>query len=71
MNMDSISNALLMLVDALRDDEESVAIIELIDTAEGDGEIIEGLKRGVERLETLGKNAIADDIRKKTIGFAF
>lgn len=71
MNMDEIGSAILMAYDALKDDPESAAMLERIDSAEGDEAIKEGLRDAVKRLEALDKRSIADDIRKKTTGFAF
>jgi hypothetical protein len=71
MNMDDIGAACLMVYDELKDDPESADLIEKIDTAEGDAAIKEGLRGAVERLEALGKIAIANDIRRKASGFAF
>jgi hypothetical protein len=71
MSFDNIGSAMTMLFDELKDDPESTIIIELIDEAENDDQIKAGLRDGVKRLRELGKNALADDIEKKTKGFAF
>lgn len=71
MNFDNIGSAMTILFDELKDDKKSKKIIKQIDEAEGDDDIKSGLKAGVARLRELGKNALADDIEKKTKGFAF
>ena len=71
MNFDSIGSAMMMIFDELRHDEQSQSLIQEIDEAENDAQIKSGLRKGVKRLRELGKNALADDIEKKTKGFAF
>jgi hypothetical protein len=71
MNMDNIGSAMIMVFDELKDDPKSKKLIKQIDEAEGDNDLKAGLKAGVKRLRELGKNALADDIEKKTKGFAF
>jgi ribosomal protein L7Ae-like RNA K-turn-binding protein len=71
MNMDNIGSAMMMVFDELKDDPKSKKLIKKIDEAEGDDDLKAGLKEGVKRLRELGKNALADDIEKKTKGFAF
>ena len=71
MNMDAIGSAVLMIYDELKDDKKSKKLIKKIDEAEGDATLKEGIREGVERLRELKKNAIADAIVEKTIGFAF
>ena len=71
MNMDKISNACLMIYDELKDDAESQEIIAKIDEADGDEAIKEGIRLAVDRIENLGKITLAQDIREKTVGFAF
>lgn len=71
MNNANISSAMMMVFDELKDDKKSKNLIKKIDEAENDGTLKEGLREGVKRLRELGKNALADDIEKKTKGFAF
>lgn len=71
MNMDNIGSAMMMIYDELKNDKQSKKLIQKIDEAEGDDDVKSGLRDGVKRLRELGKNAIADDIEKKTKGFAF
>lgn len=71
MSFDNIGSAMTILFDELKDDEKSKKLIEKIDEAEGDDDLKEGLREGVKRLRELDKNALADDIEKKTKGFAF
>lgn len=71
MNNENISKAMMILFDELRDDKKSKKIIKDIDEADNDEQIKKGLKAGVVRLRELGKNTLADDIEKKTKGFAF
>ena len=71
MSFDNIGSAMLILFDELKDDKQSKSLIKQIDEAESDAQIKSGLKKGVKRLRELGKNALADDIEKKTKGFAF
>ena len=71
MSFDNIGSAMMMLFDELKFDEESQSLIQRIDEAENDDQIKIGLQQGVKRLRQLGKNALADDIEKKTKGYAF
>ncbi len=71
MSTETIGSALLMLYDELKNDKESKALIKKIDKATSDKQVKDGLVAGVKRLRALGKNALADDIEKKTKGFAF
>ena len=71
MNMDAIGSAIMMIYDELKTDKASESLIKKIDAATSDSQIKEGIKAGVKRLRELDKNAIADDIEKKTKGFAF
>jgi hypothetical protein len=71
MSFDNIGSAIMMIFDELKNDPSSANLIEEIDSAENDAQIKKGLKAGVKRLRELGKNALADDIEKKTKGFAF
>jgi len=71
MDMDNITSALLMIYDELKKDKTSKALIKTIDSATNDATIKKAIVAGVERLRELDKNNIADDIVKKTKGFAF
>lgn len=71
MSFDNIGSAMMMLFDELKDDAQSKDLIQEIDEAEDDAQIKSGLRKGVKRLRELDKNALADDIEKKTKGFAF
>lgn len=71
MRFDDIGSALMMIYDELKNDKQSKALIKKIDKASSDAQIKAGLKEGVKRLRELDKNALADDIEKKTTGFAF
>jgi hypothetical protein len=42
-----------------------------MDEAEGDDDLKKGLRAGVKRLRELEKFTLADEIEKKTKGFAF
>lgn len=71
MNMDAIGSAMMMIFDELKNDKPSKALIKKIDSATSDDQIKSGIVAGVKRLRELGKNTLADDIEKKTKGFAF
>lgn len=71
MNFDNIGSALMMIYDELKNDKPSKALINKIVKATSDAQIKSGLVAGVKRLRELDKNALADDIVKKTKGFAF
>lgn len=71
MNFDNIGSALMLIYDELKTDAKSKSLVKKIDSAESDAQIKKGLQDGVKRLRELGKNALADDIEKKTKGFAF
>lgn len=71
MNFDNIGSAMMMIYDELKNDKESKKLIKQIDSATSDAQIKKGLIAGVNRLRELDKNSIADDIVKKTKGFAF
>lgn len=71
MNFDNIGSAMMMIYDELKTDKQSKQLIKRIDRATDDAEIKAGIVEGVKRLRELGKNALADDIEKKTKGFAF
>jgi hypothetical protein len=71
MNMDNIGSAMMLIYDELIKDKKSKALIKQIDEATDDSQIKKGIVAGVARLRELGKNALADDIQKKTKGFAF
>ena len=71
MNMDSIGSAMMMIYDELKNDKQSKDLIKKIDAATSDSQIKEGIKAGVKRLRELDKNAVADDIEKKTKGFSY
>lgn len=71
MNMDNIGSALMMIYDELKNDKQSKSLINKIDKATSDKQIKDGIVAGVKRLRELDKNALADDIEKKTKGFAF
>ena len=70
MNMEAISHACLLVYDTLKDDEESVELIEQIDSAEGDEAIKDGLRKAAERLDVVNP-AVAKAVREKAKGFAF
>lgn len=69
--MDAIGSAMMMIFDELKNDKPSKALIKKIDSATSDDQIKSGIVAGVKRLRELGKNTLADDIEKKTKGFAF
>lgn len=69
--MDNIGSAMMMIFDELKNDKPSKALIKKIDSATSDDQIKSGIVAGVKRLRELGKNTLADDIEKKTKGFAF
>lgn len=71
MNFDNIGSAMMMIYDELKNDKESKKLIKQIDSATSDAQIKKGLVAGVNRLRELGRNSLADDIVKKTKGFAF
>lgn len=70
-NFENINSALLMIYDELKDDKPSKKLIKQIDKAQNDTQVKAGLVAGVKRLRELDKNALADDIEKKTKGYAF
>lgn len=65
-NFDDISSAMMMIYDELKNDKESKSLIKKIDKATSDSQIKTGVIEGIKRLRELGKNALADDIEKKT-----
>lgn len=71
MNFDNIGSAMMMIYDELKNDKQSKSLIKQIDEAHSDAELKAGLVAGVKRLRELKKYALADDIEKKTKGFAF
>ena len=71
MNVENISSACLLMWDALQEDKQSKSLLSKMDKAKNDTQIIDGLKKGVGRLRELGKDNIANEIEKKTKGFAF
>ena len=68
MNFDDVSDAMMLIYDTLRDDEESESLIEKIDEAESDNEIIEGIKEAIDRLRIVNP-AVAKEVEKKTKSF--
>ena len=70
MNFEGITQACLLVFDTLRDDEESQEIIELIDGADGDDAIKDGLRKAVARLDIVNPS-VAKEVREKAKGFAF
>lgn len=71
MNFDNLSSATLMIYDELKNDKKSKAIIKKIDHATNDEQVKTGIVAAVKRIRELGKHALADDIERKTKGFAF
>lgn len=71
MSFDNIGSAMMMIYDELKNDKQSKWLIKKIDKAKSDEDIKSGLVAAVKRLRELDKNALADDIEKKTKGFAF
>jgi hypothetical protein len=71
MDMEGISSACLIIYDELKDDKSAREIIAKIDEAEGDDDIKEGIRLAVTKIEQNGKITLANEIRKKTAGFAF
>lgn len=69
MSFDNIGSAMMILFDELKDDKESEKLIEEMDAAESDAVLKKGMKAGIKRLRAIGKNALADDLEKKTKGF--
>lgn len=72
-NFEEVSKACLMIADELMSDKskEAKKIVDKIDSATKDAEIKAGIIAAVKYLEKIKKFHIADDIRKKTTGFAF
>jgi len=70
MNFNNVSDAIMLVFDTLKDDPESVEIIELIDTAEGDEAIKDGLRKAVKRLDVVNL-AVSKTVQEKAKGFAF
>jgi hypothetical protein len=71
MNFDAIGEAMGLLFDELKNDKPSKKLIKQMDEATSDEELKKGLVAGVKRVRELGKNTLADQIEKKTKGFAF
>lgn len=71
MSFDNIGTAMGLIFDELSKDKKSKALIKQIDQATDDAAIKKGIVAGVKRLRELGKNTLADEIEKKTKGFAF
>jgi hypothetical protein len=70
MNFDAITDAISLVFDTLKNDEESKEIIEKIDKAESDSEIKEGLRLAADRLDAVNPS-VAKVVREKAKGFAF
>ena len=62
MNFENTGKAIMMVFDELQNDEQSNEIIDLIDGGESDSEIMEGLKKGILRLNELGKEDVAKEV---------
>lgn len=71
MSFDNIGTAMGLIFDELSKDKKSKALIKQIDEATDDAAIKKGIVASVKRLRELGKNTLADEIEKKTRGFAF
>lgn len=71
MSFEDIGSAMTILFDELKNDKQSKKLIKQIDRATSDADIKKGIVAGVKRLRELGKNSLADDLEKKTKGFAF
>jgi iron only hydrogenase large subunit-like protein len=71
MSFDNIGSAMMLIYDELSKDKKSKALIKQIDEATDDSQIKKGIVAGVKRLRELDKNTLADEIEKKTKGFAF
>lgn len=71
MNTENISSACLMIYDELKNDKPSKSLINKIDKAKNDEQIKAGIVAGVKRIRELGKITLANEIEKKTKGFAF
>lgn len=69
MSFDAIGSAMMILFDELKDDKKSEKLIEQMDSADSDAVLKKGIKAGIKRLRAIGKNALADDLEKKTKGF--
>jgi len=70
MSFGSISDACLLVFDTLKDDAPSQDIISLIDKADDDEAIKDGLRKAALRLDTINP-AVAKAVREKARGFAF
>lgn len=66
MSFDDINSAMLMIYDELKDDAASKKLINKIDKAKSDKDLKEGVTAAIKRLRELDKNALANDIEKKT-----
>lgn len=66
--MQKIMDACLLVFDTLKDDEGSKDIIVLIDEAEGDDQIKEGLRKAIKRLEVVNP-AVSREVADKVKGF--
>jgi len=66
MSFDDINSAMLMIYDELKDDAASKKLINKIDKAKSDKDLKEGVIAAIKRLRELDKNALANDIEKKT-----
>jgi hypothetical protein len=71
MSFDNIGTAMGLIFDELSKDKKSKVLIKQMDEATDDTAIKKGIVAAVARLRELGKNTLADDIVKKTKGFAF
>ena len=71
MSFDSIGEAFMLIYDELKNDKASKSLIKKIDSAKSDEQLKAGIVAGVKRLRELDKNALANEIEKKTKGFAF
>lgn len=70
-DFNDVGDAILLIFDELKRDKESKGLIKRMDGATGDQVLKECLREGVKRLRMLDKNVLADEIEKKTKGFAF
>lgn len=70
-NFNDVGDAMVLLYEELKNDNKAKDLLKKMDKAKGDEDVKAGLVEGVKLLRELGKNQLADEIVKKTKGFAF
>lgn len=65
MNLEKIGNVVLSIYDELIEDPKSESIIEALDSAQEDKDLLEAIKSGIARIEKLGKKEVANKLKEE------